>query len=106
MAAAEVTPSIRATGIVMLAGSSPSTTLNAAFTSPVTVSSSVSIWAPLSNSLSPRVVLRWMSPGVTQRPAASTRVAPSGMVTFAPTATIFPSRSTTVPPGIFGPETG
>ena len=38
-----VTPSSRATGIAMLAGSSPSATLNDGFTSPLTVSSWVSI---------------------------------------------------------------
>ncbi len=47
-----------------------------------------------------------MRPGVTQRPLASTRVAPSGTATSVPTASIFPSRSTTVAFSSFGPDTG
>ena len=97
---------MRATGMAMLAGSRPSATLNAAFTSPSRTSSWVSSCPPLSSRWTPSPVLRWIRPGVIHRPAASTFVASAGTATSAPTAAILPSRMSTVAFSIFGPDTG
>ena len=45
-------------------------------------------------------------PGMTLIPVASITSAPAGTETPAPTASIFPSRITTVPPGIGSELTG
>jgi hypothetical protein len=88
----------------------PSETLNAAATwSPCSPpwfrrKSFVSLTCP--TSVSPRLVDDSKSPGVTHFPVASMRRAPAGMATPAPTATMRPSRITTVPPGIGAPVTG
>src|SRR6184192_2337800 len=47
-----------------------------------------------------------MSPGVTHFPLASMRLAPEGIATLLPTATIRPSRISTLASATFGPETG
>ena len=44
-----------------------------------------------------------MTPGVTQRPAASTTTASAGAARSRPTAATLPSRSSTDPPSIAGP---
>ena len=47
-----------------------------------------------------------MNPGVIHLPVASTRIAPAGTATFAPTAVIRPFWMTMVPLAIRGPDTG
>ena len=103
---AVVTPSARTTGIVMLAGSMASATLNEAFTSPRTTSSWVSSCAPLSVRRMPRLLPAWMRPGVTHLPLASTTVASGGIAIPRPIAAMRPSRRMTVALSSLGDETG
>ena len=88
------------------AGLIPSQTGNDAATplSPRALRSTVACTCPIS--LTPRPVSASISPGVTHLPVASMRVASLGTAMFTPTATIFPSRTSTVPLSIAGPLTG
>jgi len=83
----------------------PSATLKAAaMVSPCTLASRVPGTALISTR--PSWPVPSINPGVIHFPAASMRVAPEGIDTFVPTATIRPSRISTVALASFGPETG
>ena len=98
-----VTPPVRASGTVIAAGSQASAGEKEGFTSPWTAAS-----LKPESPATPRPVpaSAWISPGVTHFPVASTRMAPAGIATPPPTATTRPSRISTVPRSILGPETG
>ena len=102
--AARVIPSIRVTATGVVSGSRPSTTSKAAVMR--SSSSELSVVAGTALiSTTPSWLAESKRPGVTHLPAASTTRAPAGTATPVPTAAILPSRITTVPFSIGGPET-